>query len=123
MTRIDHCQNLIHFTKAYSNRGNIDYEKSYAILKEIIKAKKLKGGNGMILGGHKCICFTEAPSNCLSFKKNLNPKYFKRYAPFGVQFSKQIIFKKEGRPVIYSKKEEYEKKKKVHKYKLEICYL
>lgn len=111
MTRIDHSQNLIHFTKDYADYGGIDYEKSYVKFKEIIKSRILKGGTNMVLGSHKCICFTEAPANCLSFKQRLNSKYFSRYAPFGFQFSKKIIFENEGRPVIYSKKEEYEKEK------------
>lgn len=110
MTRIDHSQNLIHFTKGY-NFGNIDYEKSYVIFKNILKTKSLKGGKGMILGSHKCVCFTEAPLNCLSLNKQLNLKYFSRYSPFGFQFSKKTIFENDGRPVIYSKKEEYEMEK------------
>lgn len=110
MSRIDHSSNLIHFTKVFES-GIIDYEKSYTLFKEILKSRILKGGKGMILGQHKCVCFTEAPVNCLSINKSLNPKYFNRYAPFGFQFSKKTIFENDGRPVIYSKREEYEREK------------
>ena len=109
MTRIDHCGNLIHFTKG--KKSTKDYEEAYQILKEIVNTKTIKGGTGMILGKHKCVCFTESPARCLTNKGKLDTKYFSRYTPFGIQYSKNVVFKNGGRPVIYSLKKEYEKEK------------
>jgi hypothetical protein len=109
MLRIDHCENLIHFTKG--NDKSLDYEKAYQNLKEIVKSQYLKGGNGMILGNHNCVCFTESPARCLTNKGKLDAKYFSRYTPFGFQYTKKDVFKHSGRPAIYSTREEYEKQK------------
>lgn len=104
MNRIDHSENLIHFTKGY--KQSMDYEEAYLNLKEIINFGFLKGGNGMILGEHKCVCFTESPARCLTNKGQLDTKYFSRYTPFGFQYCKKDVFKNGGRPVIYSTKKE-----------------
>ncbi len=104
MIRIDHCENLIHFTKGADK--SLNYESAYQNLKEIIKSRELKGNNGMILGGHNCVCFTESPVRCLTNKGQLESKYFSRYTPFGIQYCKKDVFKEGGRHVIYSTKEE-----------------
>lgn len=109
MNRIDHCGNLIHFTKAKDK--SLDYEKAYHNFKEIIKSKTLLGGTGMILGSHQCVCFTESPVRCLTNLGKLDTKYFSRYTPFGFQFTKKKVFEHGGRPVIYSLTSEYEKEK------------
>lgn len=109
MNRIDHCENLIHFTKGKGK--SLDYEKAYQNFKEIIKQGKLIGGDGMILGEHKCVCFTESPIRCLTNKHELDTKYFSRYTPFGFQYTKKIVFENGGRPVIYSLRKEYENEK------------
>ena len=54
MIRIEHCENLIHFTKG--QRNSLDYEEAYQNLKNIIKSRKIYGGTGMILGGFRSVC-------------------------------------------------------------------
>ena len=105
MNRIDHCGNLMHFTKGKKNP--LDYEEAYQTFIEIINALSIKGSNGKILGSHICVCFTEAPAICLTRNGQLDTRYFSRYTPFGFQLSKKEVFKLTGRPVIYSLKEEY----------------
>lgn len=107
--KFDHCENLIHFTKA--KNGSLDYEEAYLNFKKIIKEKCLKGDNGMILGSHKCVCFTESPARCLTNEGCLDSKLFSRYTPFGFQYQKKKVFQQGGRPVIYSTKAEYEDEK------------
>ena len=109
MQRIDHCGNLIHFTKGKLH--SLNYEEAYETLKKIIRSKTLKGGNGMILGSKNCVCFTEAPVRCLTNDGLLDAKYFRRYTPFGIQITKKNVFELGGRPVIYSLKDEYEQNK------------
>ena len=111
MIRIDHCENLIHFTKG--KEKPLDYESAYQNLKDIIKSGELKGSNGMILGRHNCVCFTESPVRCLTNNGMLDSKYFSRYTPFGLQYCKKDVFKNGGRPVIYSTKEEALEQKKM----------
>lgn len=110
MHRIDHCGNLIHFTKGKNEPTN--YEEAYQVLKTIVNSSTLKGSNGMILGGNKCVCFTEAPVRCLTNDGKLDAGYFKRYTPFGIQITKRQVFNYGGRPVIYSLREEYEENRK-----------
>ncbi len=105
MSRIDHCTNLIHFTKGKKIKTN--YEEAYQTLKKIITEKTIISSNRMISGKHNCICFTETPAKCLTNDGLLDAKYFSRYTPFGIQFSKKQIFNNDGRPVIYSTKSEY----------------
>ncbi|MGJ8761925.1 MAG: hypothetical protein ACSHXA_15375 [Polaribacter sp.] len=104
--KFDHCDNLIHFTKGNNSPKN--YEEAYLNFKKIIKEEKLKGNDGMILGSHKCVCFTESPARCLTNDGRLDSKLFSRYAPFGFQYQKKKVFKQGGRPVIYSKRSEYD---------------
>ena len=106
MYRIDHCENLIHFTKGTNN--SLDYENAYQNLRKITKELRILGGTGMVLGQHKCICFTESPVRCLTNEGQLNTHYFSRYTPFGIQLPKKSIFNLGGRPVIYSTRTEYE---------------
>jgi hypothetical protein len=105
-TRIDHCEELIHFTK---NSSEWDFEKSYQVFCKIIEDKELKTSNYMRLGEIHTLCFTESPYSCLTSKKELNKKYFNRYSPFGFQFKKKYIYKNGGLPVIYSPREDFEK--------------
>ena len=109
MNRIDHCNNLIHFTKGKNNPT--DYEEAYQTFKEIIETSEIKVSNRMILGKQKCVCFTESPAICLTTNGELNKHYFSRYTPFGFQFTKKELFNLGGRPVIYSLKTEYELEK------------
>ena len=103
--KFDHCDNLIHFTKA--KNGSLSYEEAYLNFKQIIQEEKLNGANGMILGNHKCVCFTESPARCLTNDGCLDSKLFSRYTPFGFQYQKKKVFQQGGRPVIYSTRDEY----------------
>lgn len=107
--KFDHSDNLIHFTKA--SDGTLDYEKAYQNFKKIIKDEKLLAGNGMILGNHNCVCFTESPARCLTNEGCLDLKFFSKYTPFGFQYQKSKVFTNGGRPVIYSTREEYERER------------
>lgn len=106
MYRIDHCENLIHFTKGKNK--SLDYEDAYQNFKNILALKKLKAGSGMILDSRKLICFTESPARCLTNLGKLDTSYFSKYTPFGFMFNKKDVFNFGGRPVIYSLKSEYE---------------
>jgi len=107
--RIDHCENLIHFTKG--EKGSLDYEEAYKVFLEIVTSRIIKGGTGMIYNKINCVCFTESPVRCLTNKGELDSGYFSRYTPFGFQFTKKNIFEHGGRPVIYSTKDECEAKR------------
>ena len=109
MRRIDQSDFIIHFTKGKTNNSS---EQGYENFKKILADGKLIGGNFMIRGEYKCVCFTESPIRCLvqgknSSKNYLEEKYFQRYRPFGFQFSKKHIHQMGGRQVIYSTDNEY----------------
>lgn len=104
-TRLDHSDCIIHFTK---DSEKWDLFKSYDKFYDIIQQQFLKSTPIKRLGDISSICFTEAPYNCLTDKCILNPKYFKRYSPFGFQFTKNYMYDKGGLPVIYSPKHEFE---------------
>ena len=91
---------LIHFVSDES------LDLAYLRLKMIIKERRLTGSNRFIKGGYRCICFSEAPVNCLP-SGLLNPDYYSRYSPFGIMVSKKWLFKLGGRPVIYQTEDEY----------------
>lgn len=93
-TRIDISSTLIHFTKG------IDYEDAANNLMSIIKDKTIFGNNNLIKGGDKCVCFSEAPLECLS-NGLVNNENFSKYSPFGIGGRKDWLFRIGGRPVIY----------------------
>lgn len=98
--RSDISNYLVHFTK-----GNSEYE-AFENLRSIIKSYSLIGNNGMIKGGHKCVCFSEAPLSAI--KDGLvNSDFYSKYSPFGIMLSKKWLFEQGGRPVIYQREEEY----------------
>jgi hypothetical protein len=53
--RPDLSKNLIHLVKGENMECALD------VLMTILEERRLKGGNGMIKGGHICVCFTESP--------------------------------------------------------------
>ncbi len=108
--RIDHCSNVIHFTKG-SEEDVLNYNLAFNNLMSIVEMQGIWSSNKMILGKRECICFTESPVRCLTNRGQLDAGYFDRYTPFGVQFAKQFIYNNEGRPVIYSNRSEYEREK------------
>ncbi len=106
-TRLDHSDCIIHFTR---DTEKWDLQKSYQIFYSIIQQGILKATTTKRLGNIPSLCFTEAPYNCLTENCNLNQKYFKRYSPFGFQFTKKYIYRLGGLPVIYSPTDQFEEK-------------
>jgi hypothetical protein len=101
VSRSDISDKLIHFTKGQSD------ESAFENLRSMINAGVVLGSNNCIRGGHKCVCFTEAPiDTCRSGFVNQNN--FSRYSLFGLMFSKQWIFAQGGRPVIYQSEQEFD---------------
>jgi len=91
---------LIHFVSDKS------FDLAYLRLRKIIKERCLLGNNKFIKGGHTCICFSEAPLNCLPGGL-VNPDYYSRYSSFGIMVTKKWLFNLGGRPVIYQSEAEY----------------
>lgn len=96
--RIDHCDDLIHFTKGNDPQN---YEQAFHKLMEIIKSGKLMATTYKRFKSVSSICFTEAPYQCLTKDSVLDKKYFKHYSPFGIMFSKTYIYRIGGLPVVY----------------------
>jgi hypothetical protein len=83
------------------------------VLENILSERRLIGSSAYIRGGHKCVCFTEAPIGEvvslfrlaeLAAETGLRPKY----EPFGVAVTKEWLFARGGRPVIYQPDPEYD---------------
>lgn len=92
--RPDISDKVIHFTKA------VTYEDALGILLTIVGEGRVVGGTGMIRGGYRCVCFTEAPLPAIA-SGFVNAESFTRYSPFGLMFEKSWIYAQGGRPVIY----------------------
>lgn len=107
-TRIDHSDYLIHFTKDTKDSSCWDFQKSYENLLKIVKEGVINTSSYLRLKKIESICFTEASYAALTEDGVLNKKYFKRYSPFGLMFSKKYIYKKGGLPVIYGPKEDFD---------------
>lgn len=104
--RIDHSNDLIHFTK---DKNKWNYSESYKTFFKIVSEGFLKESSYLRLGNIPSICFTEASYMALTKDGKLNDKYFSRYSPFGFMFTKVYIFGMGGRPVIYSPDYEFER--------------
>lgn len=92
--RSDISEKLIHFTRGAT------YEDALECLLTIVGEGRLIGGNDMIRGGYRCVCFTEAPLPALA-GGFVNANSFSRYSPFGLMFDKTWVYAHGGRPVIY----------------------
>jgi hypothetical protein len=122
VARRDLASVVIHWTKARpASHDFIDEvfgEEAQAerdapgVLADILEGSCLKGGTGYIRGGHRCVCFTEAPlaemvavfaAATLASQANAL-----RYEPFGVGVGKEWLFRLGGRPVIYQPDYEYD---------------
>lgn len=101
MIRDDLSNKIVHLVK-----GNSDDDASRIFLK-IIDDERLFGGTGFIKGGHKCICFSEAPLSKFGQILALATEMKLRYRPFGVMVDKKWLFARGGRPVIYQPDDEY----------------
>ena len=99
--RPDISERLIHFT------SGVDLEEAFGRLCSIIDDSRLLGGGGMIRGGYRCICFTEAPLPSLQHGL-VNPSAYSRYKPFGIIVDKTWLYAEGGRPVIYQRDDEYD---------------
>lgn len=107
--RSDMATSLIHLTKKNESLSEIE------VLMKILKEKKLTGSNpatGFICGNIPAVCFQDTPLYYLSQniyyeqKMRQTREYKKiRYVGVGLMFSKILVYKKGGRPVIYEKKE------------------
>ena len=101
MIRDDLSNKLVHLTKGA-------WEDAAGTFMKILDENVLIGSPGGIKSRDNCICFSEAPLSKLSqILANRNASDF-RYAPFGVMVSKNWLFSKGGRPVIYQPTEEYD---------------
>lgn len=98
--RPDISDSVIHFTKAAT------YEEALQALLTIVGEGRLAGGTGMIRGGYRCVCFTEAPLPAVA-SGLVNTDSFSRYSPFGLMFSKHWLYERGGRPVIYQSDAEF----------------
>lgn len=100
MPRPDISDKLVHFTSGASE------EEAFANLCSIIQDRAIRGSDGMIKGGYRCVCFTEAPLAALG-RGLVNLSDFSRYRPFGVIYDKSHVYRQGGRPVIYQADEEF----------------
>lgn len=115
--RSDFTSGLIHLTK--SNTINGQAYPALDILMKILIEQKLIGSttkSGYINGSIPAVCFQDIPLHSVAENifyeqqlKNNNRADNYRYTGFGLRFSKEYIFKKGGRPVIYDITEEAKK--------------
>lgn len=98
--RPDISRYLVHFTKPS------DTESAYAVLRRILREKRILGSNRFIRGGATCVCFSEAPLGVIEHGL-INSTGFTRYAPYGLQFEKNWIFNLGGRPAVYQPENEF----------------
>jgi len=102
MIRDDLSSKLIHLTKRGDGINPSD------VFDSIISEGALRGGTGLIKGGYRCICFSEAPIGKLGQILANPSQHGVRYAPLGVMVDKAWLYAQGGRPVIYQSEEEYE---------------
>lgn len=100
MIRDDICDTLAHLTKGPSDAA------AAANFVSIVQQSKLIGGDGFIKGGHRCVCFSEAPISKLAAILAAGGAGGK-YKPFGVMVKKHWLYAKGARPVIYQSDAEY----------------
>ena len=97
---------LFHFTRRSADK----HHSAYYMLTKILSDGKLKGAN--CDGAGNCVCFTESPIEEFNSVFSLNAIASKneervRYEPYGIGVSKEWLFGKGGRPVIYDSSAEY----------------
>lgn len=99
--RVDLSEQLVHLTRGES------LVEAEAAFRNIHATRALRGSNAGIRGGHKVVCFSEAPVEVLARMFSSTGHSF-RYRPFGVMVPKSWLFAKGGRPVIYQPESEYD---------------
>lgn len=100
MERPDITDDLVHFIRS---KTVLD---ALAVLQTILGEGLLRGGDRAIRGGHRCVCFSEAPIEYLGdavTRSDATP----RYQPFGIIVEKRWLFAEGGRPVIYQPDGDY----------------
>ncbi|HML76615.1 MAG TPA: hypothetical protein PKB02_19140 [Anaerohalosphaeraceae bacterium] len=93
--------NLVHLVRDHSSK------KAEDVFMEILNSKTFKGGTGCIRDKFNCVCFSEAPISKLGQVLALPGVHGMRYKPFGFMVSKEWLYEKGGRPVIYQSDSEY----------------
>ena len=101
VARHDISDKLIHFTKGATEEAALEN------LLLMVGEGCLRGGNGMVKGGYRCVCFTEAPLPMVA-DDFMNDGSFARYSPFGLMFDKAWVHARGGRQVIYQPDAEFE---------------
>ncbi len=98
--RDDLSDRLVHLT-----RGDPTLVAAGTFL-SIVEQRVLRGGDGFIKGGYRCVCFSEAPIGKLAHLLAASAQGT-RYKPFGVMVDKAWLFSQGGRPVIYQPETEF----------------
>lgn len=98
--RVDLSQQLVHLT-----RGTLP--EAEAAFRSILEQRRLVGSSKGIRGGHRVVCFSEAPIDVLA-KVFRSTGHDFRYRPFGVMVPKTWLFAQGGRPVIYQPESEFD---------------
>ena len=101
MIREDLSHNLVLLVK-----GDTPVE-ALSIFDKILRDQALIAGDGDIKGNWRCVCFTETPLAHLAQALCLRDVHNFRYFPAGIMASKEWLFAKGGRPVIYQPDAEY----------------
>jgi len=109
MVRDDLSDRLIHLTRGAGTDETKHREEALVNLVEILKSNALKGGNGYIKGGYRCVCFSEAPVSKLPTIMANAPAHKFKYQPYGVMVTKRWFYEKGGRPVIYGSADEFDR--------------
>lgn len=97
-SRPDLSKTLIHLTKGG------DDEEAFESLKNIIRQKTLLQSQYLFGGkrGEHCVCFTETPVGCLQSAGGFkNYTDYTKYSCFGIMVSREDIYDRGGRPVLY----------------------
>ena len=109
--RPDFSNYLVHFTSAGQPKGGVDNNPVKDIvglsaserLLCILKDKKIRASQMPWTGAH-AVCFTECPWTSLL-------AHTKQYSSYGIGFSKQLVFSKNGAPAIYIRPDHFEEQK------------
>lgn len=101
MSRPDQSFYLAHFTKNGKNNDGtagshveISEMSAFERLIGILENKKI-GAFELPWTGKKAVCFTECPWGSLL-------RHAKAYSPYGIGFTKKLIYSRGGNPVIYA---------------------
>ena len=100
MTRPDQSFYLAHFTKngkkfapSMDPHTDIDEMSAFERLISILKCKKIQA-HKLPWTNRSAVCFTECPWGSLL-------RHAKSYSPYGIGFTKKLVYSRNGNPVIY----------------------